>query len=153
MNAPKRPYQDALYQALNIYRDAMRPFILRNLKTVRGLSPEDHFENEAEIDIGDFPHLFRKYWRDTFEQRFDPDRDVRSAIGLITEARNEVAHPGAEDMSPGYALSRLYEIADILGQINAPEQKREVEAIRDTLLTGTDTNPSSKTETPTQKSS
>ena len=98
MNAPKRPYQDALYQALNIYRDAMRPFILRNLKTVRGLSPEDHFENEAEIDIGDFPHLFRKYWRDTFEQQFDPDRDVRSAIGLITEARNKVAHPGAEDM-------------------------------------------------------
>ena len=135
MNAPKRPYQDALYQALNIYRDAMRPFVLRNLKTVRGLSPEDHFENEAEIDTGNFPHLFRKYWRDTFEQRFDPDRDVRSAIGLITEARNKVAHPGAEDMSPGYALSRLHEIADILGQINAPEQKREVEAIRDTLLT------------------
>ena len=151
MNAPKRPYQDALYQALNIYRDAMRPFILRNLKTVRGLSPEDHFENEAEIDTGDFPHLFRKYWRDTFEQRFDPDRDVRSAIGLITEARNKVAHPGAEDMLLGYALSRLHEIADILGQINAPEQKREVEAIRDTLLTSTAPAPEAKPKLPRRK--
>ena len=153
MNAPKRPYQDALYQALNIYRDAMRPFILRNLKTVRGLSPEDHFENEAEIDIGDFPHLFRKYWRDTFEQQFDPDRDVRSAIGLITEARNKVAHPGAEDMLLGYALSRLHEIADILGQINAPEQKREVEAIRDKLLTSATPAPEAKPKLPRRKAS
>ena len=134
MNSSKRPNQDALYQALNIYRDAMRPFILRNLKTVQSLAPEDRFQNEADIDIGDFPHLFRRYWRDTFEQRFDPDRDVRSAVGLITEARNKVAHPEAEDFDPAYALSRLHEIADILGQINAPEQKGEVETIRDRLL-------------------
>ena len=79
MNSPKRPNQDALYQALNIYRDAMRPFILRNLKTVQGLAPEDQFQNEADIDFGDFPHLFRKYWHDAFKQRFDPDRDARSA--------------------------------------------------------------------------
>ena len=108
MNSPnKRPNQDALYQALNIYRDAMRPFILRNLKTVHGLAPEDRFQNEADIDIGNFPHLLRKYWRDAFEQRFDPDRDVRSAVGLITEARNKVAHPRTEDIDSSYALSRL----------------------------------------------
>ena len=135
MNPPKRPNQDALYQALNIYRDAMRPFILRNLKTVQGLAPEDRFQNEADIDIGDFPHLFRRYWHNAFEQRFDPDRDVRSAIGIITEARNQVSHPGTEDIDPSYALSRLHDIADVLGQINAPEQKREVESIRDKLLT------------------
>lgn len=135
MNSPKRPNQDALYQALNIYRDAMRPFILRNLKTVQGLAPEDRFQNEADIDIGDFPHLFRRYWHNAFEQRFDPDRDVRSAVGIVTEGRNQVSHPGTEDIDPSYALSRLHDIADILGQINAPEQKREVEAIRDTLLT------------------
>ena len=135
MNPPKRPNQDALYQALNIYRDAMRPFILRNLKTVQGLAPEDLFQNEADIDIGDFPHLFRRYWHNAFEQRFDPDRDVRSAIGIITEARNQVSHPGTKDIDPSYALSRLHDIADVLGQINAPEQKREVESIRDKLLT------------------
>jgi len=135
VNSPKRPNQDALYQALNIYRDAMRPFILRNLKTVQGLSPEDRFQNEAAIDIGDFPHLFRRYWHNAFEQRFDPDRDIRSAIGIVTEARNQVSHPGTEDIDPSYALSRLHDIADVLGQINAPDQKREVEAIRDTLLT------------------
>ena len=135
MNSPKRPTQDALYQALNIYRDAMRPFILRNLKTVQGLAPEDRFQNEADIDIGNFPYLFREYWHDVFKHCFDPDRDIRSAVGLITEARNNVSHPETGDIDPSYALSRLHEIGDILGQINAPEQKRAVEVIRDKLLT------------------
>ena len=66
MNSPKRPNQDALYQALNIYRDAMRPFILKNLKAVQDLAPKDRFENEADIDIGNFPYLVREYWARCF---------------------------------------------------------------------------------------
>ena len=147
----KRPNQDALYQALNIYRDAMRPFILRNLKTVHGLAPEDRFQNEADIDIANFPHLLRRYWRDAFEQRFDPDRDVRSAVGLITEARNKVAHPQTEDFTPEYALSRLHEIADMLGQINAPEQKGEVETIRGKVLASAAPTVESKPKLPRRK--
>ena len=131
----------------------MRPFIFRNLKTVHGLSPADYFENEASIDIGDFPHLIRRHWRDAFEQRFDPDRDVRSAIGIITEARNKVSHPDAEDLSPEYALARLHEIADILGQINAPEQKREVEDLRDKLLTNVAPTVEAKPKLPRRKTS
>ncbi|MCY3724179.1 MAG: DUF499 domain-containing protein [Candidatus Poribacteria bacterium] len=153
MDSPKRPNQDALYQALNIYRDAMRPFILRNLKTVQGLSPEERFQNEADIDIGDFPHLFRRYWHNAFEQRFDPDRDVRSAVGIVTEARNQVSHPGTEDIDLSYALSRLHDIADVLGQINAPDQKREVEAIRDTLLTRAASTVDPKPKLPRRKTS
>ncbi len=129
----------------------MRPFILRNLKTVQDLSPEDRFQNEADVDIGDFPHLFRRYWRDAFEQCFDLDRDVRSAVGVITEARNKVAHPQTEDFASEYALSRLHEIADMLGQINAPEQKREVEAIRDKLLTNAAPSPEAKPTLPRRK--
>ena len=134
MNSPKRLNQDALYQALNIYRDAMRPFILKNLKTLPGLAPGDRFENEADIDIGNFPYLFREYWHDVFKRCFNPYRDIRSAVGLITEARNKVSHPGTEDLDFNYALSRLHEISDMLEQINAPKQKREVESIRDKLL-------------------
>ncbi len=151
MNSSKSPNQDALYQALNIYRDAMRPFIFRNLKTAQGLAPEDYFQNEADIDIGNFPYLFRRYWNDAFEQRFDPDRDVRSAVGLIAEALNKVSHPGADDLSSEYALSRLYDIADILGQINAPEQKQEIEAIRGKLLTNTAPTPEQKPKLPRRK--
>ena len=151
MNSPNRPNQDALYQALNIYCDAMRPFIFRNLKTVQGLSPEDQFQNEADIDFGDFPHLFRKYWHDAFKQRFDPDRDVRSAVGIITEARNNTFHTETEDLTSGYALARLHEIADILGQINAPEQKQKVEAIRDKILTNAVPTVAAKPKLPRRK--
>ena len=153
MNSSQRPNQDALYQALNIYRDAMRPFIFRNLKTAQGVTPEDRIQSEDDIDIGKFPHLFRKYWREAFEQRFDPDRDVRSAVGIITEARNKVSHPGADDIDTGYALSRLHDIADILGQINAPEQKREVETIRDKLLTRTASTQETRPRLPRRKPS
>ena len=153
MNSPKRPNQDALYQALNIYRDAMRPFILRNLKTVQDLAPEDRFQNEADIDIGNFPYLFREYWHDVFKHCFDPDRDIRSAVGMITEARNQVSHPGTEDINASYALSRLHDIADVLGQINAPEQKREVEGIRDKLLTSTAPTVDAKPKLPRRKAS
>ncbi len=151
MNSSKRPNQDALYQALNIYRDNMRPFILRNLKTVQGSSLEDRFQNETDIDINDFPHLIRKYWHNAFEQRFDPDRDVRGSIGVIAEARNRVAHPAAKDCELEYALSRLYEIADILGQINAPEQKQEILAIRDTLFSNATPAGEAKPKLPRRK--
>ena len=153
MNSPNRPNQDALYQALNIYCDAMRPFILRNLKTVHSLSPEDQFQNEADIDFGDFPHLFRKSWHDAFKQRFDPDRDVRSAVGIITEARNNTFHTETEDLTSGYALARLHEIADILGQINVPEQKEKVEAIRDKLLASAASTAEVKPTLPRRKTS
>ena len=151
MNSPNRPNQDALYQALNIYCDAMRPFILRNLKTVQNLSPEDQFQNEADIDFGDFPHLFRKYWHDVFKHRFDPDRDIRSAVGIITEARNNTFHTETEDLTSGYALARLHEIADILGQINVPEQKQKVEAIRDKVLTNATPTVEAKPKLPRRK--
>lgn len=131
----------------------MRPFILRNLKTVQDLAPEDHFQNEADIDIGNFPYLFREYWHDVFKHRFDPDRDIRSAVGIITEGRNQVSHPGTEDVDPSYALSRLHDIADVLGQINAPEQKQEVEVIRDKLLTRAAPTVDPKPKLPRRKTS
>ena len=131
----------------------MRPFILKNLKAVPDLAPEDRFENEADIDIGNFPYLFREYWHDVFKHCFDPDRDIRSAVGLITEARNNVSHPETGDIDPSYALSRLHEIAEILGQINAPDQKREVEVIRDKLLTRAVPTVDTKPKLPRRKAS
>lgn len=131
------PNRDALYDALNIYRDAMRSFIFQNMKMVPGLLQKANIQNETDTDINNFPHLFRNHWDTVFMHRFDSYKDVkdvRSAVGVITEARNKVSHPGGEDLPSGYASARLYEIADMLGQINAPEQKREVEVIRDKLL-------------------
>ena len=90
-------------------------------------------------------------WNEVFEQRFDQDRDIRSAVGIITEARNKTFHPGEKDLIQDYALSRLHEIADLLGQINAPEQRREVEVIRAKLLASTVTPTDDKPKLPRRK--
>lgn len=144
VNSSKTPNQDALYKTLNIYRAAMRLFIFRNLKEVQGLRKEDRIEKPEDFDIGNFPHLIRNYWRDIFEQCFDSDQDVRSVVGIITEARNKVAHPGTEDLPLEYAIGRLHDIADLLGRINAPKQKREVEAICEKMLTNAVTSNAAK---------
>lgn len=129
----------------------MRSFIFKSMKAVSGLLIEENIHNETDIDINDFPHLFRRHWQEAFKHRFDQDRDVRSAVGIITEARNKTFHPGEKDLIWEYALSRLHEIADILEQINAPEQKREVEAIRDKLFTSAMPAPDDKPKLPRRK--
>ena len=90
------------------------------MKSVSGLLAEENIHNETDIDINDFPHLFRRHWQEAFKHRFDQDRDVRSAVGIITEARNKTFHPGEKDLIWEYALSRLHEIADILGTNQCP---------------------------------
>ena len=46
MNTIERPHRDVLNKALDIYRDAMRPFIIRSLKQIKG----KHIE-EAICDV------------------------------------------------------------------------------------------------------
>ena len=36
-----RPNRDAIIQAVDVFRDAMRPFIVRNLRSVHGKQAED----------------------------------------------------------------------------------------------------------------
>ena len=133
MSSQKRPNQHELFKATNIYLDAMRPFIVRNMKRVPSMVAEDRIEDPDDVEIGDFPHLVRKYWRYAFAQHFDPQWDARSRIGLIKEARNRVSHPRTKDISLDYALARLEDIADVLGAINAPDRASEVRAIRNKL--------------------
>ena len=133
MTTQSRPNRRALNNAIDIYRDVMRPFIRRRLKTVHVLA-EEHIDNDDDIDVGDFPHYIRKYWEAAFASQFNPHRDVRSRVGIIAESRHATAHPGTGDIEWNYTLSRLNDIADILGEINAPEERKRVEAIRDELI-------------------
>ena len=151
-----RPNRNALNKALDIYRDAMRPFIVRNLRRVQGRQVEDAILNllndyqkgqfqdnlsrnpadiEAAIDINDFPTLLSRGWREAFQEAFPSgDRSVQNAAWQITEARNSVSHPGTQDLDAEFVRSRLFDIADTLGRINAPQQKAEIERIRDALF-------------------
>ena len=153
MQTTNRPNEDALRQAVDIYRDAMRPFILRQLRRVRGAKVEELIERalgdrqvdafrqrltenndiESAIDLNYFPQVFRENWRGAFAQHFKDDMTVQSTLWLINKARNLVAHPGKRDIDAEYTRARLYDITELLGRINAPDQKDKVEAIRDAL--------------------
>ncbi len=114
--------EDAISEAL---KGNSRDQFLRNLHRSGNV--------EYAIDINDFPHLVKWYWYPVFHQAFNYERTVENLLYMIKEVRNEVAHP-EEDLDAEYARSRLYDIADLLGRINASDEKRAVEDIRDQLL-------------------
>ena len=166
-----RPNRDALFRAIDIYRDAMRPFILRALRRIPGVTveqrikqslPDQQAENfrstlasgvdlESTLDVNHFSTLIsnRYNWRDVFSEALARDKTIQNQLWLITDARNQVSHPGTQDLEEEYTRTHLYHIADVLGKINAPQLKRAVEEIRD-QLSGYGSTPQS--EKPTQAS-
>lgn len=144
-----RPNKDVLSKAIDIFRDAMRPFLIRCLKRVpgatvevaikRSLSPHhaDNFERESQrsndvasvIDVNHFPHLIQKNWRDAFSIEFGGDKSIQNVLWLISYARNEVAHPGVQDLEEDFTRAHLFHISTVLGAINAVESKRAVDGI------------------------
>ena len=147
----QRPNKDALVKGCDIYRDAMRPFLLCVLRRVQGSNLENTIRRSlpsgqrgtfdrdllrngdvaGAIDIGMFPYLIRANWRVAFSDEFKIGKSVLDHIFLIRDARNKAAHPGTTDLDDGYARSSLSDISDVLGHINAPEEKKAVESIRD----------------------
>ena len=78
--------------------------------------------------------MIRDNWRAAFAQQFKDDLTVQSTLWLIKTARDQIAHPGTQDVEAEYTRVHLYHIADLLGRINAPDEKQAVEAIRDNLF-------------------
>ena len=150
-----RPCKDALTRATDIYRDAMRSFIVRQLRRVRGkraesLIAESLNDNsrsnfwqrirtgesvEGAIDFNDMPHIIRRNWRVAFDRAFIYDSAALNLMYVIVDARNRTAHPSTGDLPREYAESRLTDIAELLGRINEPDNKRRVESIRAGLRT------------------
>ena len=153
MNTIERPNRSVLSDALDIFRDVMRPFIINALKRVQGRSVEDAIYDalssyqvnefrhrlqmnggnvEAAIDIGYFPNLVRRNWkREVFGDQFTADMTVQDKLRIIAQARNHVSHPETDDLDPEYTRVSLYHIAEVLGKINASGAKGKVEKLRD----------------------
>ena len=150
----ERPNRQALNDALDIYRDEIRPFIVRCLKSVHGRTPEDCIKSalrddqfnqfqrnrsegnsvESSIDIGDFPQIVKANWRDAFENAFKTGNGVQETMYDIITARNMASHPGTQDVQIDDAVQSLKSVANILIEINRPEQSHQVLAIRDSIL-------------------
>ena len=120
------PYRDALRDAHDIYLNAMRPFIVRNVLDVI----------QEEIEIRDIAHIIRTNWDDSFKQWFedvDPYYEARSAVWQIVESRNRASHP-PWDLDPEFTRTHLFLIANLLEKIDRPDAKRRVENIQDRLF-------------------
>lgn len=151
----KFPNQEGLNRALNIYRSAMRSFIVSCLEKVDPKGLEDlivgtlndkeasKFEQElqlykgnieASIHINTFPHIIKNLWYEVFEQHFNPYSNIRSVISLIVDGRNQCAHLDTEDVNLDYTWTYLFLISDVFSQINRPDAKREIETILDELF-------------------
>ncbi len=163
MSTIERPNRDTLNKALDIYRDAMRPFVVRSLKRVRGKTLDEaiydvlpnkqayEFQNqlernggdvEAAIDIGYFPTLISKNWKqEVFGRRFTEDMTVQDMLRIITKARNHVAHPGTADLDNEYTRTCLFHIVEVLNKINSPDEKAAVEELRDALFNDKNKSP------------
>ncbi len=149
-----RPNKYALHNALDIYLYAMRPFVVRCLKRVKCKRVDEVIAEtlrdrrvilkssiresvEDTFDITDLPILVCRHWAHNFEPEFNFDRRVQDILWAIKKARNKVAHPTQQDIERDidgeFARSRLSDIADMLGRINRPDDKRAVEEIRDGL--------------------
>ncbi len=173
MTTVSRPNKDALTRALDILRDAMRPFIVRNLRTIPGGRPDDRIRNSLErwtpddyrtntaggnvdveslLDINNFPILIRDYWRDGFRNALGNDMTVQNALWQIKEARNQASHPSTQDIDPEFARAHLFHIIDVLGKIGRPGERADVERIRD-LLFAAPTLPTLSDVTPPQPDS
>ena len=153
MTIIERPNKNAVTDATDIYRDAMRPFTLRSLKRIRGMNAETairaalrdnqliQFERnladgravEDSIDISDIAQIIRRHWREAFQDSFPPGTDLRDSLSRITEIRNETSHPESDDMETKRAIDALDDISEVLRLANAPDEAARVEAIRDGL--------------------
>ncbi len=143
-----RPNKRALTDAIDIYRDAMRPFLIRHLKQIRvrgfnlesaiyrSLRPDraNYIKREVSngkdiadmIDVGDFPELIQRNWPTIFKDAFSEDKTIRNEPWLISDARNKASHPGQQDLDTAFASVHLYHIASVLGKINAPQERQMV---------------------------
>ena len=166
MTTVPRPNRDAMNKVIDIYRDAMRPFLVHHLRQVRGKRLEETIEQalgsywrirfednrrkgysiEESIDVGDFPELVKFYWSDLFSDTFMGDLSARNRLYDIRSIRNEVSHPGSTDLDEEATRFHIYIVADVLGRINRPEERKAVEKVRDKLFTA------SRNETPPQPS-
>lgn len=166
MTTIPRPNKVALTEAVDIFRDVMRTFMVRHLKRVPGKRLEEavkqslrgnqlaQFEDnirqgksvEDSIDVNDFPELLRSNWREGFSELFPRDRVIQNRVTDIREIRNEASHPGSTDLDEEKTRAHLYMIADVLGRINCPDEKRAVEQIRDRIFAAVEPAPAPAVE-------
>ena len=150
MAVTERPNKRILDQTIDIYRDCMRKFLIDNLGNVPDRTLEsavelrlpDHRRDQLQmhlrqgkgiegfIDTGDFPHLILQHWDSVFGEVFKGNRNTLTHCRSVALARNVEAHIDTSDIGTAETRAYLYHIAEVLGHINYPDEKRKVEELQ-----------------------
>ena len=148
------PVLDIIDRAIKMYSDAMRPYVVGQLRnrrqedvvsTIRNSLKDrqvDKFDPvlktyhggpESALSVNMLRTLIVRHRDAVFRKDFDPSHCKLGAIHYITEVRNENKY-GVGDAGAASAMAFLGHMVDMLDAINNSEPKEAVERQRDQLL-------------------
>lgn len=153
-----RPNGTAVFAALGIYLDVMRPFVVQNMpvfkngtaterELIRDSIPVDMRRDwdkqivvrddvSLAIELTHLPHIVRKNWRHGFSEKFGGDRGYLEKMEGLSKLRNLVCHPLAADLSLKQAESAFFCVEKITGRINRHDASAKVSEVRERLVAG-----------------
>ncbi len=155
MSFIKRPNKNALAEAIDIYLDEMRSFLIRCLRQVPGASVEEAIERSLRNNLSEsfaknlgqsddlpsalpvsfFQPIVGHYWEDVFSPQFGNHKKYLGMLSKVTNARNKVSHPPhLRDLDLDFTLEHLSLIVDVLGELRAWDAQRAVSDIRANLV-------------------
>ena len=155
MSFIKRPNKNALAEAIDIYLDEMRPFLIDCLTQIPGADAKECIETSLRNDLADnfarnlgqssellsalepsfFRHIVEYHWEEVFSAKFRKKERIPETLGKVAIARNKVAHPAhLLDLDQDFTLEHINVIVDLLGELGAWDSKDAVSIIRSNLV-------------------
>ena len=153
-----RPNSAAVFTALGVYLDVMRPFVVRNMPVYPGTADacallRDALPAEMQgdfdkrlvqcdgdesltIDVSHIPHIVRKNWHLSFSREFGGHWNYVTKMEGLAKIRNLVCHPLAEDVTTRQAESAFHCVEKITTQIDREDACEQVSSIRQRLKDG-----------------
>lgn len=157
-NVIPRPNSAAVFTALGVYLDVMRPFVVRNMPVYPGtanacallrdslpIEMQGDFDKQLDKHSGDesltievthIPHIVKRNWDLSFARKFDRNRAYITRMEGLAKYRNMVSHPSAADVSLGQAESVFHCVEKITTQIERDDASEQVSLIRQRLKDG-----------------
>ena len=144
-NADTVELESMMTAAVDIYREAMRQFIVRVLSDLPGLNPTEaveqaltgenlvslHKEIERDapldqaLDVGQFSFVFRE-WRGHFRKYLTDDRGLSDRMWLIGEMRNVVSQKQWWKLTPRAVTAGIVHIVELLERIGEQDRANEI---------------------------
>ena len=158
VNVIARPNSAAVFSALGVYLDVMRPFVVQKMPVFPGTADacallrdalpvemqrdfdkrlvQCNGDESLTIDVTHIPHIVKKNWQLSFSREFGGHWNYVTKMEKLARIRNLVCHPLAEDVSTNQAESVFHCVEKITTQIDRGDACEQVSWIRQRLKDG-----------------